>query len=67
MNWRPRAGEARPAWCVCGCGDAGLPRAGRSSSVGAANPTGPDGPVVAGGPVGPCGTFSPLFMTFWDR
>ena len=29
--------------------------------MGAANPAGPDGPVVAGGPVGPCGMLSPLF------
>ena len=28
--------------------------------MGAANPAGPDGPVDAGGPVGPCGTLSPL-------
>ena len=35
--------------------------AGGGSSVGAANPAGQDGPVVAGGPVGPCGTLSPFF------
>ena len=29
-------------------------------TVGAANHAGPDGPVVAGGPIGPCGTLSPL-------
>ena len=29
--------------------------------MGAANPAGSDGPVVAGDPVGPCGTLSPLF------
>ena len=34
---------------------------GGSSSVGAVDPAGPDGPVVAGGPVGACGTLSPLF------
>ena len=33
---------------------------GGSSSVGAANPAGPYGQVVAGGPVGPDGTLSPL-------
>ena len=32
-----------------------------SSSVGTANPVGSDGLVVAGGPVGPCETLSPLF------
>ena len=32
-----------------------------SSSVGTANPVGPDGPVVAGSPIGPCETVSPLF------
>ena len=31
------------------------------SPVGAANPAGLDGPVVAGGPVGQCGMLSPLF------
>ena len=31
-----------------------------SSPVGTANPAGPDGPVVAGGHIGPCGTLSPL-------
>ena len=79
-NWRPRAGETRPAGVSVGGGDAGLPCAGEtlsspdvagrslpvvpaggSSSVGAANPAGSDGPVVAGGPVGLCGTLSPLF------
>ena len=35
--------------------------AGGSSSVGTANPVGSDGLVVAGGPVGPCKTLSPLF------
>ena len=35
--------------------------AGGSSSVSAADPVGPDGPVVAGGPVGPCVTLSPFF------
>ena len=35
--------------------------AGGSSSVGAANPAGSDGLVVAGGPVGPFGTLYPLF------
>ena len=79
-NWRPRAGETRPAGVSVGGGDAGLPHAGEtlsspdvtgrslpvvpaggSSSVGAAKPAGSDDPVVAGGPVGPCGTLSPLF------
>ena len=35
--------------------------AGESSSVGNANPVGPDCPVVAGSPIGPCKTLSPLF------
>ena len=35
--------------------------AGGSPLVGAVNPAGPDGPVVAGGPVGPCETQSPSF------
>ena len=35
--------------------------AGESSSVGTANHVGPDGPVVAGSPIGPCETLSPLF------
>ena len=33
--------------------------AGGSPLAGAVNPAGPDGPVVAGGPVGPCETLSP--------
>ena len=33
--------------------------AGGSLMAGAANPAGPDGPVDAGGPVGPCETPSP--------
>ena len=41
--------------------------AGGFSPVGAANPAGPDDPVVAGGPVGQCRTLSPLFTRFWDR
>ena len=41
--------------------------AGGSSLVGTANPAGPDGPVVAGGLVGPCETLSPFFTKFWDR
>ena len=32
-----------------------------SSSVGTLNPVGSDGPVVAGSPIGPCETLSPLF------
>ena len=35
--------------------------AGGSPLAGAVNPAGPDGPVVAGGPVGPCETPSPSF------
>ena len=67
-NWRPRAGETRPAGVSVGGGDA-LLHAGEtvvrevpllSSSVGAAKPAGSDGPVDAGGPVGPCGKLSPL-------
>ena len=30
------------------------------------NPAGPDGPVVAGGPVGPCETLSPSFYKSLD-
>ena len=75
--WRPRAGETRPGWRRCwtaacwgkrcpplmlpGSPFRWCPLGGGSSSVGAANPAGSDGPVVAGGPVGPCGMFSPLF------
>ena len=75
--WRPRAGETRPAGvaamldcCVLGkrCPPLMLPEGtfrwcplGGSSSVGTANPASSDGPVVAGGPVGPCETLSPLF------
>ena len=33
--------------------------AGGYPQAGAVNPAGPDGPVVAGGPVGPCETTSP--------
>ena len=40
-----------PSGCACW----GIP------PVGATNPAGPDGPVVAGGPVGPCGMLSPFF------
>ena len=54
---------------MCG-GDVNLPRsywkcffsvmpAGGSPLAGAANPAGPDVPVVAGDPVGPCETPSP--------
>ena len=35
--------------------------AGGSPLAGAVNPAGPDGPVVAGGPIGPCETPSPSF------
>ena len=38
-----------------------------SSSVGTANPVGSDGPVVAGSPIGPCETLSPLFHDALDR
>ena len=34
--------------------------AGGSPMAGLVNPAGPDGPVVAGGPVGPCETPSPI-------
>ena len=53
-----------------GIGDHGLARQGRPVAAmldcgvlgkRPANPAGFDGPVVAGGPVGPCGTLSPLF------
>ena len=54
---------------MCG-GDVNLPGsywkcpvvpAGGPPLAGAVNPAGPDGPVVAGGPVGPCETPSPSF------
>ena len=35
---------------------------GRTSPVGTANPAGPAGLVVAGGPFVPCGMLSPLFV-----
>ena len=56
----PRAGETLSSLDVAGRLLPVVP-AGRSSSVGGPNPAGPDDPVVAGGPVGPCGTLSPLF------
>ena len=56
----PRAGETLSSLDVAGRLLPVLP-AGVSSSVDAVNPAGPDGPVVAGGHVGPCGTLSPLF------
>ena len=40
--------------------------AGGSPLVGAVNPAGPDGPVVAGGPVGLCETRSPSFYKSLD-
>ena len=40
--------------------------AGGSPLVDAVNPAGPDGPVVAGGPVGPCETQSPSFYNSLD-
>ena len=40
--------------------------AGGSPSGGAANPAGPDGPVVAGGSVGPCETLSQIFRKNLD-
>ena len=42
-------------------GGGSSPGGGGSSSVGTTNPACPEDPVVAGGPVGPCGTLSPLF------
>ena len=56
----PRTGETLSSPDVAGRSLPVVP-AGGSSSVGAADPAGPDGPVVAGGPVDPCGTLSPLF------
>ena len=56
----PRAGETLSSPDVAGRSLPVVP-AGGSSSVGAANPAGSYGPVVAGGPVGLCGTLSPLF------
>ena len=56
----PRAGETLSSHDVAGRLLPVVPTWG-SSSVGAANPAGPDGPVVAGGPVVPLGMLSPLF------
>ena len=56
----PRAGETLSSLDVAGRLLPVVP-AGVSSSVGAVNPAGPDGLVVVGGPVGPCGTLSPPF------
>ena len=58
----PRVGEMLSSLDVAGKLLPVVPAGGGggSSSVGAANPAGPDGPVVAGGPVGPCGKLSTL-------
>ena len=56
----PRVGEMLSSPDVAGRSLPVVP-AGGSSSVGAANPAGSDGPVVTGGPIGPCETLSPLF------
>ena len=68
---RPQTGATRLAGVSVGGGDAGLPRAGETSSsldvagrlllVVPAGVSSSDGSVVAGGPVGPCGTLSPRF------
>ena len=62
--------------CGGGGGDVSLPgsywkspsscAAGGPPLAGAVNPAGPDGPVVAGGPVGPCETPSPSFYGSLD-
>ena len=56
----PRVGETLSSPDVAGRSLLVVP-AGGSSSVGAANPAGSDGPVVACGPIGLCETLSPLF------
>ena len=57
--WIAEWGDAALPGCCwkspSGCACWGIPL------VGAVNPAGPDGPVVAGGPVGPCETLSPSF------
>ena len=62
----PRVGEALSFPDVAG-GSLPVVPAGGSSSVGTTNPVGSDGPVVAGSPIGPCETLSPLFRTrqYW--
>ena len=56
----PRVGETLSSPDVTGRSLPVVP-AGGSSSVGTANPVCSDGPVVAGGLIGPCETLSPLF------
>ena len=55
----PHVGETLSSLDVAGRFRPVVP-AGESSSVGTANPVGPDGPIVAGSPIGPCETLSPL-------
>ena len=55
----PRVGETLSSPDVAGRSLPVVP-AGGSFSVGTANPVGSDGPVVAGGPIGPCETLSPF-------
>ena len=61
----PRVGEMLSSPDVAGRSlpvvTTGEGEGGGSSSVGTVNPVGSDGMVVAGGPVGPCETLSPLF------
>ena len=56
----PQVGETLSSLDVAGRLLPVVPACWGSSSVGAANHAGPDDPVVAGGPIGPCGTLSPL-------
>ena len=61
----PRGGGTLPSLDVAGRLLPVVPTK-KSSPVGAANPAGPDGPVVAGCPVGPCGTLSPFVHEILD-
>ena len=62
----PRVGETLSSLDVAGTLLPVVP-AGESSSVGAANPAGRDGPVVAGGTLAHVGRCLHFFMTFSDR
>ena len=62
----PHAGETLSSPDVAGRSLPVVP-AGGSSSVGAANPAGSDGPVVAGGPLARVRHCLHFSMTLWDR